>query len=670
MVPAFSARMQRIRHWALLLLVLVAAACSPAIGDRSNPTPETTTASNDADTVFGAAELAGFQRVGGYALSPVIKTTAPATRGGFLIDLWGDVGNVPIGAEVRGVRADGTNTDWFPAKSTWREAPHVVARAELGEAVNATQFRIPIDQIKLIENVIYAGVTPQEHDPGDSRPSSGVGSTQQGLTSELIGLVQPRSAWGARPAKCSSSDPHKYRMAIHHTFTPPSSSGGYESRIRSIQAFHQDVRGWCDIGYHFLVTEDGRVWEGRPVDTMGAHTHGNNTGNIGLSWVGCFDSKACSGISSSNVPSDAALQAAGQVMHALAQKYGINPSTSNVKGHRDWPGQSTECPGDELEGKIPDLISMAAGQAPAPAPTPTGDPGRAIGVVWDLSQTSSPSSSGNVRIGGATISVEGGPSTAARDGDALWLLSLAPGSYTITASAPGYATATETVEVKSGADTWASIGLLPDNSGNGGSGGSGGSGGATGSGGSSGASGSGGSGGGSSTPPASYSTPESSWTCGGTAGTHPSQSGSYYTTTFGCYVDESGTAHGDPGDNCVPWCMTGAASQGRSAEWNALCGGMSGPDCERSVNWYSADADRFGCGARIKITNPKTGKSAVVAVIDRGPACWVESKVDHWGLDLSYPASSYLFGGQTAITEKAEVIAVEVPTDTPLGPVQ
>ncbi len=655
--------MRYLRFWALLVLVLFAAACSPAVGDPPTPTAEGTTVAGEADTIYGASELAGFQQIGGYAVSPVIKG-GPATRGGFLIDLWGDVGDIPIGAEVRGVRADGTSTDWVPAQTTWHEAPHRVSRADLGESVEATQFRIPVDQLKLIENVIYAGVTPEEHDQGDSHPPSSIGTTKQPLTSELVGLVQPRSAWGARPARCSSSDPVKMRMAIHHTFTPPSSSGGYASRIRSIQSYHMDVRGWCDIGYHFLVTEDGRVWEGRPVDKMGANVAHHNTGTIGLSWVGCFDSKACGGISSSNVPSDAALQAAGHVMHALEQKFGITSDSDTIKGHRDFAGASTECPGNELEARLPELRSLASGQDPQPAPTPAGDPGRALGVVWDLSQTSSPASSGNVRIPGATLSVEGGSSTTARDGDAFWLFSLAPGSYTVTASAPGYVTATETVSVKSGGDTWASIGLMPDNgSGNGGAGG------ASGAGGSGGASGSGGAGG-SAGAPANYSTPESSWTCGGSAGTHPSESGSYYVTNFGCWTDSSGGAHSDPGDNCVPWCMTGAASQGRSAEWDALCGGMSGPDCERSVNWYSADADRFGCGARILVTNKKTGKSAVVAVIDRGPACWVESKVDHWGLDLSYPAIQYLFGGQMAITEKGEVIAQQVPTNTPLGPVQ
>jgi rare lipoprotein A (peptidoglycan hydrolase) len=94
---------------------------------------------------------------------------------------------------------------------------------------------------------------------------------------------------------------------------------------------------------------------------------------------------------------------------------------------------------------------------------------------------------------------------------------------------------------------------------------------------------------------------------------------------------------------------------------------MSGPDCERHVNWYTAGADRFGCGAKLKVVNPSNGKSAVVAVLDRGPACWVEDKVDHW-VDLSYPASYHLFGEPKAATEKGLVVVEEVGNATPVGP--
>ena len=48
--------------------------------------------------------------------------------------------------------------------------------------------------------------------------------------------------------------------------------------------------GWSDIGYSFLVGEDGNVYEGRGFDREGAHTQGYN--NVGLAWsfMGSFTS--------------------------------------------------------------------------------------------------------------------------------------------------------------------------------------------------------------------------------------------------------------------------------------------------------------------------------------------------------------------------------------------
>ncbi|MEZ4366093.1 MAG: carboxypeptidase regulatory-like domain-containing protein [Kofleriaceae bacterium] len=158
------------------------------------------------------------------------------------------------------------------------------------------------------------------------------------------------------------------------------------------------------------------------------------------------------------------------------------------------------------------------------------------------------------------------------------------------------------------------------------------------------------------------------WTCDGTVGTTINPAGMYYTTSFGCWIDANGNNRGDPGDNCIPWCQSGAAQHDAADEYAALCGGMTGPQCERSVKWFAAGADRWGCASRLLVTNPDNGKAVVVAVLDRGPHCSIERRVDHWVADLSYPTSNYLFGGSTSATERADVIITEVPNDTPLGP--
>jgi hypothetical protein len=156
---------------------------------------------------------------------------------------------------------------------------------------------------------------------------------------------------------------------------------------------------------------------------------------------------------------------------------------------------------------------------------------------------------------------------------------------------------------------------------------------------------------------------DAQWSCNGPYGTSKMANGDYYGTAFGCWTDGNGNPQSDPGDNCIPACLN-AAQQG------GLCAGQSGPDCERSVGWFAADAARFGCLARLRVTNPANGKAVVVVALDLGPSCKVEASVSHAAVDLSYPANDYLFGGAQGISDKAAVHVVEVDPATPLGPVQ
>ena len=41
-----------------------------------------------------------------------------------------------------------------------------------------------------------------------------------------------------------------------------------------------------DIGYHFVITKDGTVHAGRPVEAVGAHVHGHNANSIGICLTG------------------------------------------------------------------------------------------------------------------------------------------------------------------------------------------------------------------------------------------------------------------------------------------------------------------------------------------------------------------------------------------------
>lgn len=439
----------------LAIAVLSLVACAPATGDPIIADNQRT--DHGGEVALDAADIKGFTEVEGFAQSSLMAAEVNATRGGFLIDLWEQDSGADIAIDVRGQLPDGSFTPWVPAEITWREAPHVVGRADLPDVVVATQFRLPPEQAGYVEHMTYAGIALDPEEAADDSP----GVTQQPLSSQL-GFVNSRASWKARSSSCSANA-SKYRMAIHHTYTPYSSSGGFAARIRAIQAYHMDSRGWCDIGYHFLVTEDGQVWEGRPLDRLGAHVANNNTGNVGISYVGCFEPNAeCKKMVGDTKPPQAMIVGGAKIVGEISKMYGIDISSSTVKGHRDHSGASTDCPGEDLYARLGDIRALAKnpGSTPEPPPPPTGTgTGVVQGVVWDLATSSSPAN--GTRLDQATIQVDSDAPVKVRVGGAFWQLKVPVGKHTLTAAAPGYASASTDVDVTDGSETWASLGLAP-----------------------------------------------------------------------------------------------------------------------------------------------------------------------------------------------------------------
>ncbi len=154
----------------------------------------------------------------------------------------------------------------------------------------------------------------------------------------------------------------------------------------------------------------------------------------------------------------------------------------------------------------------------------------------------------------------------------------------------------------------------------------------------------------------------SAFSCTGTTGSTKAADGDYYVTAFGCWVDESGVKHGDPGDNCLPGCIDTLRKQGVCAA------SLTGKECEEKITWFTADAKRFGCGAKIRVENPANGKAVIAMAIDDGPGCTLENSVKKPILDASGRVDRALFGADKGATDKALVHVVEVDPSTPLGP--
>jgi hypothetical protein len=174
--------------------------------------------------------------------------------------------------------------------------------------------------------------------------------------------VVTRAQWGARATgACGSSHSPRY-LTVHHTATPNNDSLSPAARMRQMQAYHIDSLGWCDLGYHFVVGIDGKVYEGRPHARTGAHVGNWNTNNLGVSVVGTFVGFE---------PRQSQLDALTDIARWLVDRYGIAKNRSAILGHKEWPGhESNSCPGLILN-YLPTLVQRLNQSNPPPPPPQT-----------------------------------------------------------------------------------------------------------------------------------------------------------------------------------------------------------------------------------------------------------------------------------------------------------
>jgi hypothetical protein len=175
--------------------------------------------------------------------------------------------------------------------------------------------------------------------------------------------VHARAQWRAeQPINPYTPDPVPWRVTLHHTdgrFTANLAQSLDEARF--IQDFHQHGRGWNDIGYHFLIDRLGNILEGRPLQTLGAHTLSNNEGNVGIALLGTYHAPR------NDAATPAQLAAVGALGRFLVKRFGLDPVS--LKGHRDY--KQTDCPGDLAYPKLAELRAAFAQRASRSAASPS-----------------------------------------------------------------------------------------------------------------------------------------------------------------------------------------------------------------------------------------------------------------------------------------------------------
>jgi hypothetical protein len=111
--------------------------------------------------------------------------------------------------------------------------------------------------------------------------------------------------------------------------------------IVDIDRWHREDNHWeGGCGYHFLVSKDCKIYEGRPIDIEGAHCVGWNHRSIGICFEGDFNQEKMSlGQEQKGI----------ELIRWIRDKYKM---PLRILRHKDANPGSTECPGENFRNII------------------------------------------------------------------------------------------------------------------------------------------------------------------------------------------------------------------------------------------------------------------------------------------------------------------------------
>jgi hypothetical protein len=303
---------------------------------------------------------------------PVRELETPFLRVGVRFNTTGDASALELRTSVDGA----VWSDWRKPELYFSDEDAHAGHIDLETAARFVQHRIVGDAADVVEPSFIAIETLEEIPPAipegavpvsDDDVDAVASTATQGLNLNMV----TRSQWGARAPNCKSFTGVR-RATIHHTAGPNDDTTSANAQMRQIQSFHMNTRGWCDVGYNFLVSRDGKILEGRGYGVLGAHTADANGDNMGISFIGTYTSAT---------PPEAQFVAAAKVLRYLKDRAGTPLSRSGdngVKGHRQRGTTATSCPGDKLYSMLGTLVTRAANSdfsvgPPIPAGCRTGN---------------------------------------------------------------------------------------------------------------------------------------------------------------------------------------------------------------------------------------------------------------------------------------------------------
>ena len=323
---------------------------------------------------------------------------------------------VPSGAAVKvSVRTSADGKNW----TIWRltEESHgdevrdrdgrTFGSLVVGELSRYAQYRVTtfpsahhqwprVSDVTLTYINATAGPTTQEAQASASGQYQSFGVSKPAVIS--------RAGWGAdEKYRFNSSGKEIWdreylpitKAVLHDTVTR-NNDPNPAATVRSIYYYHAVTRGWGDIGYNYLIDEQGRIYEGRygGQNVVGGHALCYNFGTLGISALG-WHGPAYGGTPAGVRPSEAMVSSFKRLIAWHFDRAGIDPlgrgifmkrniepkaDLLNILAHHDTSLSSVPCENNHVDpgaylynrfGEIRNSVATIMGYQPTPKPVIT-----------------------------------------------------------------------------------------------------------------------------------------------------------------------------------------------------------------------------------------------------------------------------------------------------------
>lgn len=124
-------------------------------------------------------------------------------------------------------------------------------------------------------------------------------------------------------------------IILHCSATPENK----DFHASDIDRWHKH-RGFNSIGYHFVITLDGTIECGRPIEKAGAHTTGHNSYSIGICYIGGVEKNG-------KTPKDTRTPEQKIAMYQLVYQLLQDYPKATVSTHNMWANKA--CPSFKLQ---------------------------------------------------------------------------------------------------------------------------------------------------------------------------------------------------------------------------------------------------------------------------------------------------------------------------------